>query len=196
MKKKTLLHGYDSNEELYFSWYLDELYEAGYISEYEWQPKQYVLSEAISYEYDKHLKTKTKTIIKKLMQGHIYSPDYKINWNKNARGFFFLSISDQLCLKNIPFIAQETEDGWNNYMSIVEVKPAFDRNNMTRLFTINQKWMYQKHGMYVQKIIPVKLFERTFTPKRYLQTDRSGKPRKLKYKPKSLEEYLCLQTQK
>jgi len=183
MKKKKL-HGFDSDEEWYFSFYLDELYEAGYISEYELYPDSYILSDAVFYEYEKQLKTKTKMIVKKLMREHIYSPDFRIIWADKARGVFFDSIYGQTNLLKVPFITI------SDNISIVEIKPVFDQNNMTRLFITNQKWMYHKLGIYVQKIVPVKLFEQTFTPKRYLLTDKSGKPRKLKYQPRSLETFV------
>ena len=62
---------------------------------------------------------------------------------------------------------------------------------MTRLFSINQKWMYSEHGIYIQKVIPQKLFADTFTPKRYLMTDGGGQARKIKWDVKSLEEFVC-----
>lgn len=174
---------YDSKEELYFSWYLDELKEAKYIQNYEPQPESYVLSPPVFYEYTKQLKTKPKLIVKKLAREHIYSPDFKIWWSQRAHSIFFHNIECNANLKAISFIA-------NGQKSIIEIKPVFDQNNMTRLFTINQKWMYQKHGIYVQKIIPVKLFEQTFTPEKYLLTDKTNKLRKLKYQPRSLNEFL------
>lgn len=179
---------YDSNEEKYFSWYLDELYEAGYIREYQVQPGSFILSEPILYEYEKKLKTKTKHCVKKLMQGHIYTADFRISWSEKARGIFFDSICGQTNLK-IPFIVKYIP------ISIIEIKPAFDRNNMTRLFTVNQKWVYQKYGTYVQRVTVDKkngkgLFPETFTPAKYLLTDKTRKPRKLKYEPRTLAEYV------
>lgn len=174
---------FDSKEELYFSWYLDELKKAGYIQIYESQPESYVLSPPIYFEYNKRLKTKTKTIVKKLAQEHIYSPDFSIWWSQRARGIFFYNIEYRSDLKAIPFVA-------NNQESVVEIKPIFDQNNMTRLFTINQKWVYQKYSTYIQKIIPVKLFERTFTPQKYLLTDKTNKQRKLKYQPRTLNDFI------
>ena len=71
----------------------------------------------------------------------------------------------------------------------LEIKPKFDQNNMTRLFKINQKWVFDKHGLFVDLVIPETLFEKTFTPKDYLTTP-TGKQRKLNYKPKSCQEWL------
>lgn len=185
-KHQSFVNGntvFDSKEELYFSFYLDELYKAGYISAYEPQPESYVLSPPIFFKYTKQLKTKTKQIVKKLTREHIYSPDFKILWTEKAYNVFSRNIDCNADLKAIPFIT-------NCQKSIIEIKPIFDQNNMTRLFTINAKWMYQRHGIYVQKIIPVKLFEATFTPRKYLLTDKTNRPRKLKYQPKTLNDFI------
>jgi len=62
---------------------------------------------------------------------------------------------------------------------------------MTRLAKINIKWVWDKYGVFVNIIIPEKHFDKTFTPKRFLTTDKSGKPRKIKYKNiKSLKQFI------
>jgi hypothetical protein len=77
------------------------------------------------------------------------------------------------------------------YFSYIEVKPSFDFKNMTRLVKINQKWVFEKHHIYINIVVPEHLFNRTFTPLKYFTTDKSGKPRKIKYKNKiTLQEYL------
>jgi hypothetical protein len=65
----------------------------------------------------------------------------------------------------------------------------FDQNNMERLFKVNQKWMWQKHGIFVNLIKPQELFQKTFTPAEYLRTP-TGKPRKLNFKPRNLFDFL------
>uniref|UniRef100_A0A6M3IYA4 Uncharacterized protein n=1 Tax=viral metagenome TaxID=1070528 RepID=A0A6M3IYA4_9ZZZZ len=199
---------YESNEELWVSYYLKELQSAGFISDWEYQPKTYILSEPLRYSWIKKLATKTTKQISKLMQGHEYTPDFMIVWEEKARNLFFNTVDNKINLKNAIFIAHS-----GNNMSIIDVKPAFDMQNMTRLFTINQKWMMDKYGLYVQKIVPVKetkhyhkvgnknkkvyshstwsgIFPKTFTPERYFLTDVSGKPRKINYTPIRLNEYL------
>jgi len=109
---------YDSKEELYFSWYLSELKDAGYIEKYESQPESYVLSPPLFFEYDKHFKTKTKTIVKKLMREHFYTADFRIVWAKKARNVFFNTEADRVDLTKVPFVASD-----GNAVSIVEIKP-------------------------------------------------------------------------
>jgi len=180
---------YDSPEEAYVSWYLDELVEAGYVEDYVPQPKSFTLSEKGSFAWEKVLKTKSKRMSSTLIQGHIYTPDFLIDWDREANGLFF---------KNLLFAGENSKyamfanrrDGPLVYYTYIEVKSIFDRNNMTRLFTINQKWMYDKYGIYVQKVIPQKLFEQTFTPERYLLTDMGKQKRKLTFTPRTLGEYI------
>jgi len=197
---------YDSNEELWVSYYLDELKQAGFISEWKSQPQEYVLSEPVTYHWTQKLHTKTRKKPYALLQGHKYTPDFAISWNSCARNVFFNTVEDGVNLKNVPFFAHSGSN-----LSIIDVKPAFDMKNMTRLFTINQKWIMDKFGLYVQKIITSKetkhykpyyskkkyshstwtgLFPKTFAPERYFLTDKSGKPRKIRYDAIRLSEYL------
>ena len=183
----------DSPEELWASWWLDEVFEAGYIASFQHHPEPFLLSPAFSYKYDKHLKTRTKELESNLLSPHIYSPDYKISWHKNARGIFWNAISDRVQLKNIPFVAQETEDGNNNYYSIVEIKAGFSKFHAGREFSINQKWMLQRFGVYVNKTIisnKTGLFKDTFCPGKYLLTDKAKKNRTLHFEPRTLEEFI------
>jgi len=182
----------DSPEELWMSFWLQEVQEAGYIDSFQLHPEPFLLAPAFSYIYDKALKTKVKTLESNLLSPHIYTADYKITWHKNARGFFFLSISDQLNLKLVPFVAQETEDGNNNYYSIVEIKAGFSKFHAGREFSINQKWMMQRFGVYVNKTIisnKTGLFKDTFCPEKFLLTDKSKQNRKLHFEPRTLEEF-------
>lgn len=204
---------YDSNEELWVSYYLSELKAAGFVDEWKSQPQEYVLSESVVYTWTQTLKTKNKIKSSALLQGHKYTPDFSISWNSCARNVFFNTIEDGINFKEIPFFAHSGSN-----VSIIDVKPAFDMKNMTRLFTINQKWVMDKFGLYIQKIITSKelkhyhvvgnkkkkvyshstwsgLFPKTFVPERYFLTDKSGKPRKIKYEAIRLGEYLRLKQQ-
>ena len=183
------MNEYESKEEYYFSLYLDELEQAGYVKHWDVHVETFELSLPEKYQWIEQLKTKTKTRISELLKGHEYTPDFWIDWNEKAEGVFYQRINSGRRL-NLPFIAQDSGDC---DQSIVDVKPKFDHQNMTRLFTINQKWLFQVHDIYVQKIVPTGsktcLFASTFTPERYLLTDKTGKPRRIKWAVKGLNEY-------
>ena len=187
---------YESPEEAYVSWYLDELVGGGYVKEYEHQPHSWPLSHNKKYKWIKQLKTKEKYMASTLLQQHVYTPDFEVIWHKEEPGIKSIFYKELPCVgvsKKNPFWARESTllyDYTRFVVSTWEVKPLFDRNNMTRLFTINQKWVYDKYGVYVQKIIPQKLFKDTFTPARYLLTDSGKQKRKLNFTPRTLEEYV------
>jgi len=190
--------GFDSEEEWLFSFYLDELFDAGYIKSWEHHPEAYVLAGPQKYTYLKALKTKTKEVRISLLREHIYSPDFTIEWNKTALGIFFDTFKSQIDLREIPFIANlkvNFDIAQTELFSIVEIKPSFSMFNMQRELAINIKWMYSKHGIYVQKVIPIDkkktgLFQTTFCPQRFMYTEKTKKLKKLNFKAKTLQEYV------
>ena len=52
---------------------------------------------------------------------------------------------------------------------------------MTRLAKINFKWVWEKYGIFINLFVPPKHFDKSFTPKKYMTTDKSHKPRKINY---------------
>jgi len=173
----------DSSEEISFLMWLHELKDLGYITKIE-RSISFELSQALKmpYKENKALKTKTKVVDKNLdvLREHVYTPEFQVCWHtnkftkdpSNLTGLFFsrtLFFEDPIML--------------------FEVKPKFDQNNMSRLFKINQKWMWDKHGIFVNLVIPEKLFKETFTPKEYLLTP-TGKPKKINWKVITCEQFL------
>lgn len=188
---------FDSDEEKYFSWYLDELVGLGYIDRYVLQPKTFELSEKVSMSWIKRMKTKNKLMISTILQPHEYTPDVGIEWGPKAENIFF-NLAEGSYDNTAPFVAQRSSR--DVYYSLIEIKPPFDQNNMTRLASINIKWVYQNYGVYIQKVVPIPisktllpktaLFPSSFTPKKYLFTDKSGQPRKIKFPVTTVEEFI------
>jgi len=156
-----------SKEEQYFEWWLRELEGAGIIESYKYEPPPFLLSSRVTQTICKQLKTKTKFVDRTLLREHRYTLDFLIFWNKTPKWLY----------------AQ-------NLISHVDVKGSYARNFNDIAFGINQKWLYNDYGIYVQKVVPTKLFARSFTPKRYLLTDKSNKPRKINFKVTLLEDIL------
>ena len=182
---------FDSDEEKYFSWYLDELLDAEYISRWVFQPYTYRLSRIVKYSVATQLKSKVGTKRLSLFRAHEYTPDFGIEFTPKSRRIFYNLIDDGIDLRTAPFIANCTHD---SPFGIVEIKPSFDKHNMIRLFRINAKWMFFQNKVYVQEVVVDKgngrgLFADTFTPAKYLPTP-TGKNRTLHYKPKSLKEFI------
>lgn len=175
---------FDSDEEMYMYWWLKELQSHGFIKEIILQPKSFILSSSLWSEYEKELKTKTKLVIEEIMKAHIYSTDVKVIWHEYALDRFTCLINSDVRKKessSLKYIISQIDDS-NEIYSFIEVKPSFDQHNMTRLAKLNQKWVYDKFGIYVNIVIPEKHFNKTFTPSRYFFTNKSKVQRKIKYK--------------
>jgi len=177
-----------SNEEIYFSWYLDELIENGYVVKYKQQPIPFSLSDKITKSYQKTIVLKTKTKVEDkleiILNKHIYTCDFKILWDIKAYGIFYCYLNDKIKQNSNLVIADK------NNISFAETKADYDMNNMTRLFTINQKWVFSKFGIIINLCKLPKHFKDTFTPTKYLFTDKSKKPRKINYKVITLKQYI------
>lgn len=180
---------YRSEEEKYFSWWLDELVSIGIVNRYMYESNTFTLSKAKSYPLLTIMKTKTKLVEKSLLEGHEYTPDWCIEWNEQYLNRFFRLINDETCTVKCPFYAiRSTKD--NKPYSFFETKGSFDRGNMTRLFRITQKWLYDKYGLYVDLLKIPDLFKKTWTPDKYLKTNKTGQPRTINFPVRSLNEYL------
>ena len=178
----------DSLEELFFSWYLSELCDHGYISGVISQPSPFTLSSGLGHTFIKKMKTKDKILEETIIKPSIYTTDFYIKWEEKALGVFVNTLdTDDKVMKGAAPRLDICDNDLNGYN---EVKPKFDQNNMTRLARTNIKWVWANHGIFINLSVIPNLFKKTFTPQRYLTTNLSGKPRKLDYTPRSLEEYL------
>lgn len=174
---------------MFFLWYCLELKDAGFIDAINLAPHSLVLSDPVYLQYLNKGVRKSVEKQKTLLQGHSYTPDFEIVWDQKCPQF--IAGTPEVFAKNAATFYQ------NNNYSCVEVKPVFDHQAMQRQFSINQKWVYSKHGIFVQKIIPQVLFEKTFTPKKvindpdmiYKKGDKAGKT-KIKWKIKTLKEFI------
>lgn len=200
---KSTTNQYRNLEELYFSYYLDELKEQGLIESYEYEPESFLLSDEITFNYVKTTVLKTKTKVenktKALLHKHSYTPDFKIKPTSlgTVKNIF------DWCFSALPIFITSGSIGEQHY-SWIDVKGAHVGKLSTSItFPLNQKWTYQKYGIYVQKIKPFDLFKQTFMPKRVIEEMKykrdyikKGKllskkgDSKLDYKPKNIEEWL------
>lgn len=186
VKEELLYRGIpcDSHEEEYFLMWAHELIEAGYIESIR-RGQSYLLCGPMTNDYAKQLKTKSKPCSETLMQGHSYTPDFEIIWS--TLGVYKFVNWEKGKKWNKLFVGHWIEN--ERRVSTIEVKPVFDFNNMTRAFKINQKWMWDKFHIFINLAQPQDLFEKTFTPKEYLLTP-TGKNREIKWKVRSLNQYL------
>lgn len=178
---------YRSSEEVYFSWYLDELVEHGYVSWYKYESKKFkLLDEAKSVWYKKVRANVVATQLH-LLQDIEYTPDFEICFTEKALGIFCNGTPSKTITAFIGAIEDEIT---GEYIAFIDVKGANGHSGTS--FTFVQKIAWDKLRIYFQKIIPFKLFNKTFTPKRYLYTDGGNQLRASKNMKKviSIEEYI------
>ena len=188
-KKKKFKGLYDSPEEWHFSLWLEQLRKTGYVKDYIAHPEPYSLFDEVKVDYYTPYVNKPggKYSKEALLRSHSYGPDYKIIWEEKAKDIFFTLQDSQIRKKKghafIFILAYE--DGFGNSISIVEIKPAFDRHNMTVVARMHQQMVYDKYSIYINILTPFKHFAKTFTPDRYFYTDvdDSTRPRTMKHKP-------------
>jgi len=186
-KKKKFRDKFDSPEEWHFSLWLDQLKEAGYILEYQAHPEPFPLFEGLNHNYiDDKEKNKTESIL----QSHSYGADFLIVWDGPMLFHKTLNSVKRLGTgnKSLNTLISQCEgihdEDLLTHVSYVEIKPSFDKHNMTRIARAHQQWVYAKYGTFVNIVTPTKHFEKTFTPDRYFYTDMKGSTntRTLKYK--------------
>ncbi len=177
------MDNFDSKEELYFSWYLEVLRNWNFVEWWNKNEKSYKLTDDVAISYIKEMKrVPDKVLTQILLPGRVYTPDFLIKWTDQAEGIFTQELKDGKKIKT-PFVSQEGH-------SIVETKANFDKNNMTRLATNNIKDTYYKHKVFVSMVKLPLLFKQTFTPERYLLTDQTLKPRKIKYATRTIKDFI------
>lgn len=181
MEFKQLRKQYDSDEEVYFVWWLEEMVKNGFINQWS-RAREFELSKPVKREYKKKLKTKVKKELEHVFSGSNYTPDFEIEWNKSAVGKFVTNWESDF-KKKTRFYCN------GNLISVVEIKGSFDNRNMTRLVNQNIKWMFQLYNIPVQLVKVPNIFKETFTPERYLKTNLSNRERKINFEIKSIKKY-------
>jgi hypothetical protein len=176
---------YESLEELAFLQWAFELVKTGFILHIG-RSESFLLCDALAHNYAQQLKTKSKPMQQLLLHGHSYTPEFDIQWNDTAIRAGLVWVANEKSRFDALFIGRYLE---GRLVTTIEVKPMFDQNNMERLFKVNQKWMWDKHHIFVNLVKPQMLFKETFTPREYL-TSPAGRPRKLKWVVRSVGEFL------
>lgn len=161
---------YDSKEEQDFAWWLEEAEKNNLAAAIVYQPDSFTLSNLEKVYITKQLKTKNKLVVKNLLQPHIYTADFKFMLLDPIFNSFFK------CGHELP--------------TYVDVKGTFQMYGGQRSFSINQKWVYKEFGIYVQKVIPEKLFKKTWVPERCRLSPVQKKPVKKYLECKSIEQFL------
>ncbi len=171
---------FKSKEELYFHWYLLELENMGFIADIQYEPHSFPLFAPVINPWIKKLKTKDKQESYELLKGMRYTPDFKFKWLEKAKGVF-IAVKYQNP-KQKPFSGLAP-------ICWVDVKGSFTSRESFRIFPLYQKMMWHIFDIMVDKVMIPQIFAKTFTPERYLLTDKTMKKRSINFKLKTLNGY-------
>lgn len=151
----------DSIEEVDFIQWCIEAVAKNILDEFRYQPDSFKLFDSISY-----LTVEGKS--RSLFREHVYSPDFKLTFNPNKN----LALA-----KEFKVTQQQLQ---NNAVDVyIDVKGTFAKSDGGRSFSINQKWTYAKHGIYVYKLVPKDFFKMFGVPEACRLTAKTKKPRKM-----------------
>lgn len=145
----------DSLEEVEMYEWLDYALEKGVIEDFTYQPKTFELSQPISY-------TNSKGKSKSRFREHVYSPDFRFTVSKENDWLL-----DEL---KYDFGTDGNREVW------IDVKGTFNRN--ARSFSIDQKWVLWKYGIYIHKLIPKIFFKKCGIIDSFKTTRKTNKPSK------------------
>ena len=138
---------FDSREEMDFYFFIMEGYGSGMISAWGYHPQTITLAPKVTYQETIRTKTKEKQVERHLLNGCSYTPDFTIMLG-GPRSWMLRKLF------------------YGSDLIWVDVKGTYQQHNDDVKFSLIQKWVYQKKKIYINKIIPQKLFEAAFVPKR------------------------------
>ena len=148
---------FDSREEVEFYAWCKEAEEYGFIRLPEYHPEPFELSSAVFLKEPRQLKTKVKMVERCLFRAHCYQPDFGFNASMK-----FLELGHRLHMSSP-----------NSSFFYIDIKGGFEpTRSKEQVFSINQKWVYAKYGIYINKVVPREFFARTWAPN--LRNKRTG----------------------
>lgn len=158
----------DSQEEIDTLEFLSECKELSIINDFSYQPAPFTLSDPVKYT---DINGKSRT----LFQGHEYTADWVLEFTPSS----FQALAKEF---KVPYEALSCD----SYKVYLDSKGTFNRTE--RSFGYNQKWLYQKLGIYVYKLVPKKFFEKMGVPEHCRLTKKTKKPRTMFKGFKSIKE--------
>ena len=165
---------FDSFEEIAFYQWCEEAYTAGLIYNFVYHPPSYTLSTKQTYSKQTQLKTKIRYDERELLKPHVYTADFMVFVDPKIKMELF---------KNYKLFSTDGE-------ILIDVKGSGAKADAKTIFSLNQKWLYDKFDVYVNKIIPDELFLKTWVPElcRYTEVKKDVK-KKFRNTP-TIKEYL------
>lgn len=161
----------DSTEEYDFLQFCVEAYNLKILDEFQYQPRSFKLFDSINYQT---IDGKTRSLFRE----HVYSPD------------FILTFQPSKCITLARELKVPKEKLLAKVDVYIDVKGTFAKSDGGRSFSINQKWVYDKHKIYICKVVPKEFFAICGVPEACRLTAKTKKPRKMFIGMKSIAECL------
>jgi len=138
-----------SKEEFAFAAWIDELLKIGVVQTWKYEPVTFTLA--------KSKRTTAGGKQKHLCRGCVYTPDFSFFVATDFQQKFEEK-TGMVMTPPWPEVAKGSSSGW----FLVETKGQKPRQADT--FSIKMKWLLETKKLYVNKVIPIKLFQKTFVP--------------------------------
>lgn len=142
---------FDSAEEVAVYEWLLEAKEAGLVADFDYHPDSIQIYNDVKEECIVDNKVKPRH----LLRGLSYTMDFAVIFKDSIRMF------DKLPIKLLRSSYDETLD---HYILYIDIKGTYSIYNDNVKFSVIQKALYDKKGIFVQKVIPQKLFLATWVP--------------------------------
>lgn len=175
IKNKTV--ELDSKEEWQFYEWVLKAVELGIIISYEYQPASFPLTEKQTYV---PLFDNPKNKEKHLFREHVYTADFKITIKKEF---------GQKLAKAFK-IMKECELDSGDFEIYVDTKGDFMIGGTDRAFSINQKLVWEKYKIYINKIVSKLFLQKFGCPEACKYTPKTKKPCAMFFNCAGLEEVL------
>lgn len=143
--------GLKSAEEIFFLFWLHQLEKHNLVSFIDTKPESLILS------FPKKIVVNGK--LRSLCRGHVYTPDFTFATdNPFIKSLFKFSLTGVV---------------------YVDTKGTGLRNaRIGQEFSINQKWVYDKYNIWIEKVVPDDLFKKSFAPEQIRLTPITKRPSK------------------
>lgn len=157
---------FDSDEELDFHYFLKDCALYGLVEDIVYQPEQYELTSKATRQIWKTFKSKPpEPRSRHMFHPHVYTADWSIVWTSKFFEVFphapllLVDATDRQS-REILDLQFCTKQGIFRGWGIVDVKGAYNAHGGDRLFPVHQKWMWDKFGIPLTKIIPQEFFQK------------------------------------
>ena len=164
---------FDSVEEWHFYHWTIEAGKIGIITAANYHPWKTQLGDSINMKVPRPTKRKPKGTRKiHLLRAIQYEPDWVIGIDPGRNNFIDYNI---IPVKKTAGGHKPYEINQNGGVLVIDVKGAFSKYHDTKYFSAIQKWMFDKYGVFVNKIEPKKFFKKFWVPKLSAFTEKTGK---------------------